>query len=290
VLSRPRSEEKLPRFPLSFSLGVVPAPVGDGKRKSGPLLLQPRNFAVQLPGSGACLNYTLFWPPRIIRFWRQYRIHDPFCPAGDSTAGQSAAPLPCGRGWRHSRTTAPAHRCAFVCGRAAGTRYPCLAPCRLGTGKAASPPQNLTKACPRGCYRCVNALFRRARKWYYSECCSGPRRLRLRFQRLQLGSGVFLIPVRWPCRRHVTAKVRRAYRENSFPPRSAFMTGHCARRLVTNKGAVTGVTAWIVAGPAEGLTARCPTGEHSTLPSTGSPAAEPAARLVIGQRGRRGHH
>ena len=54
------------------------------------------------------------------------------------------------------------------------------------------------------------------------------------------------------------------------------MTGHCARRLVTNKGAVTGVTAWIVAGPAEDLTARCPAGEHSTLPSTGSP---PPSRL-----------
>src|ERR1700691_6524998 len=56
------------------------------------------------------------------------------------------------------------------------------------------------------------------------------------------------------------------------------MTRHCARRLVTHIGAVTGVTAWIVAGPAEDLTARCPAGEHSTLPSTGSAAAEPAAR------------
>jgi RNA polymerase sigma-B factor len=54
------------------------------------------------------------------------------------------------------------------------------------------------------------------------------------------------------------------------------MTGHCARRLVTDKGAVTGVTAWIVAGPAEDLTARCPAGEHSTLASTGSP---PPSRL-----------
>jgi hypothetical protein len=69
------------------------------------------------------------------------------------------------------------------------------------------------------------------------------------------------------------------------------MTGHCARRLVTDKGAVTGVTAWIVAGQAEDLTARCPAGEHITLPSTGSPAAPgPAARLVTGQRGRRGTH
>jgi RNA polymerase sigma-B factor len=44
------------------------------------------------------------------------------------------------------------------------------------------------------------------------------------------------------------------------------MTGHCARRLVTDKGAVTGVTACIVPGPAAGLTAsaRSPAGPVHT--------------------------
>jgi RNA polymerase sigma-B factor len=55
------------------------------------------------------------------------------------------------------------------------------------------------------------------------------------------------------------------------------MTGHCARRLVTDKGAVTGVTAWIVAGQAEDLTARCPAGEHSTPPQLAHPP--PPGRL-----------
>ena len=65
------------------------------------------------------------------------------------------------------------------------------------------------------------------------------------------------------------------------------MTGHCARSLVTDKGVITGVTAWVVPGPAAGLTAsaRSPGGERSTLPSPASPAAaEQAARLVTGQR------
>jgi hypothetical protein len=80
MLSRSRSEPKPPRFPLSFSLGVVPAPVRVREKKTGPLLLQPPNLAVQLPGSGACFNYTLSCRSRIIPVWSRQRIHDPFCP------------------------------------------------------------------------------------------------------------------------------------------------------------------------------------------------------------------
>jgi hypothetical protein len=83
----------------------------------------------------------------------------------------------------------------------------------------------------------------------------------------KLGIGVFiLIP------RSLAVSVRRYgpktrdSRENSFPPRSVCMTGHCARRLVTDKGAVTEVTAWVVPGPAA------------------------ASRLITGQRGRRDYH
>ena len=114
-------------------------------------------------------------------------------PPGRQHGGPVARCLADGAGGTH----VPPRPLTAVPSCAAGSRYPLS---MSGAVRPWAPARRLhhrktmTKAWPGGCYRCVDALFGRARKWYYFECCSGPRRLRLRFQRLQLGPGVFLIP------------------------------------------------------------------------------------------------
>ena len=57
------------------------------------------------------------------------------------------------------------------------------------------------------------------------------------------------------------------------------MTSHGTRRLVADKGAVTGVTAWVVPGPAAGLTASARSREANAAPSPHLAHPQPPSRL-----------